>query len=94
MSWDNRHSLPFGHQPNAYRTNIETRMLIVNTDYLACLSISLSLEHKEQYKEFLKKEKTHREALADVSLSLNRAHSWTHSVVHVAGHLTGVLTEL
>lgn len=48
-------------------------------------------------KEFLKKRKkvvTHREALADVGLSLRRGHIWTHSVVHIAGHVTGILTEL
>lgn len=41
-----------------------------------------------------KRFETHREALADVSLPVRRRHSWTHSVVHVAGHVTSVLTEL
>lgn len=41
-----------------------------------------------------KKVETHREALADVGLSLRRGRIWTHSVVHIAGHVTGILTEL
>lgn len=37
---------------------------------------------------------THREALADVSLPLRGRHSRTFSVVHIAGHVASVLTEL
>lgn len=47
-------------------------------------------------KKVIKKKRfeTHREALADVSLPLRRGHSWTYSIVHIAGHVTGVLTEV
>ena len=37
---------------------------------------------------------THREALADLLLSGGRGHGRTHSVVHIAGHVAAVMTEL
>lgn len=93
--------MPFGHQPNACQASKHTVNKITQlTNYTFIVtfvnlsSLRIQVNKKNPLRNKKKKIETHREALADVSLTVSRGYSWTRSVVHIAGHVPGVLTEL
>lgn len=46
------------------------------------------------FQSVINEKQTHRETLADVSLSFSRSYRWTRPVVDIGGHVASILTKL